>query len=491
MKSYLSVLSLALPLLVVHAASFPPPTPNGAPTTFSNVLTLNGTETDVKAIDSTVLAVNQKGGANDNTPPNQPVPETTVTAVDGQVLTNQTTVSSAPTTLGSFQNSSTVTKRQDSGYEEVFTGSVSGPDGSVEGTAYLTYTVLPNSTYDINDCLAFCDSVTQCVFANLYYEFNNDLVDSNNNPSNLKCALYGDTHTAAEKTNLGGQQLLPPPAGLTYITNSTGWASNRLVEPAVPLGYKYVFGPVDGANNAPGYMGFAFLDQYDVSACAVLCNTRGADPMGGACQFFNIWRALVNGIPTTYTCSMYYVPADQSTATNYGQGDLTVTYSRGYQRVSVLPDGGFEDFNCGDMCYASSSSTWSGLSPSGGDLDAALITHQPWAHSGNSFGWLGSIINADELSGKLTPVNPLNTIPGSSYTITFFHASAYSGETDEANAFVDIMWNDQIITTIRPGYSDWAYHEFPVTANGNDVLAFHGGLPPAFSWVDDIYVFQM
>lgn len=51
-------------------------------------------------------------------------------------------------------------------------------------------------------------------------------------------------------------------------------------------------------------MGFAFLDRYDVGACAELCNTRGPDPIGGACQFFNIWRALVNGIPTTYTCSM-------------------------------------------------------------------------------------------------------------------------------------------------------------------------------------------
>jgi hypothetical protein len=51
-------------------------------------------------------------------------------------------------------------------------------------------------------------------------------------------------------------------------------------------------------------MGFAFLDKYDVGACASLCNTRGADSMGGACQYFNIWRALVNGEPTTYTCSM-------------------------------------------------------------------------------------------------------------------------------------------------------------------------------------------
>lgn len=51
-------------------------------------------------------------------------------------------------------------------------------------------------------------------------------------------------------------------------------------------------------------MGFVFLDRYDVDACAEQCNTRGADPDGGACQYFNIWRALVNGIPTTYTCSM-------------------------------------------------------------------------------------------------------------------------------------------------------------------------------------------
>jgi hypothetical protein len=51
-------------------------------------------------------------------------------------------------------------------------------------------------------------------------------------------------------------------------------------------------------------MGFAFLDRFDVDACAQQCNTRGADAQGGECQFFNIWRALVNGIPTTYTCAM-------------------------------------------------------------------------------------------------------------------------------------------------------------------------------------------
>lgn len=129
---------------------------------FGNTLNLNGTGTDIQTIASTVQIVNQKGGATDNTPPNQPVPETTVTAVDGQLVTNQTTVSAAPTVLGSFQNSNTPTKRLISDYEEVFAGSTSGMDGSIEGTAYLTYTVLPNSTYDIDGCLSFCDSVQQC-----------------------------------------------------------------------------------------------------------------------------------------------------------------------------------------------------------------------------------------------------------------------------------------------------------------------------------------
>ncbi|KAF8178741.1 hypothetical protein BJ912DRAFT_983770 [Pholiota molesta] len=51
-------------------------------------------------------------------------------------------------------------------------------------------------------------------------------------------------------------------------------------------------------------MGSAFLHRFDVDAWAQQCNTRWANTQGGECQFFNIWRALVNGIPTTYTCAM-------------------------------------------------------------------------------------------------------------------------------------------------------------------------------------------
>jgi len=88
------------------------------------------------------------------------------------------------------------------------------------------------------------------VFVNLYYEFNNPGLDAGS--SNLKCAAYADTHTAAEKTNVGGQQQAPPPAGLTFIQQSSGFSSKTLVDPADPEGYELVFGPTNGANNAPG-----------------------------------------------------------------------------------------------------------------------------------------------------------------------------------------------------------------------------------------------
>jgi hypothetical protein len=120
--------------------------------------------------------------------------------------------------------------------------------------------------------------------------------------SNLKCAAYGDTHTAAEKTNRGGQNLGYSDDHLTYIQQSTGWGKATLVDPTTPEGYELVFGSTGGANNALGYMGFAFLNVYDVSACAALCNTRQPDPQGGACRYFNIWPAVVDGTLMPFDC---------------------------------------------------------------------------------------------------------------------------------------------------------------------------------------------
>ena len=97
------------------------------------------------------------------------------------------------------------------------------------------------------------------VFVNLYYEYNNELLDFVfGEHSNLKCCLYADTHTAEEKTNFGGQQSEPVPAPLTYIQQSSGYSSQTLVNPTDPNGYELVFGPTNGANNAPG-VSFAFF----------------------------------------------------------------------------------------------------------------------------------------------------------------------------------------------------------------------------------------
>jgi hypothetical protein len=83
----------------------------------------------------------------------------------------------------------------------------------------------------------------------------------------------------------------------------------------------------------------------------------------------------------------------------------------------------------------------------------------------------------------------LATEAGKQYTIAFFQASAFSGPTLEANAFIDILWNGNVVTTIHPGYQNWQFYQFTVTAAGNDVLAFRGGKAPSWSFLDDISVF--
>lgn len=102
---------------------------------------------------------------------------------------------------------------------------------------------------------------------------------------------------------------------------------------------------------------------------------------------------------------------------------------------------------------------------------------------------MGSAENTDALSGTLSPAKALKTEAGKTYSIQFFHSSVFSGQSLEGPAFVDILWNGATIATIRPGYSPWTFYQFTVTAKGNDKLAFHGGIAPAYSFLDDIYVF--
>ncbi|KAJ7315413.1 hypothetical protein DFH08DRAFT_942928 [Mycena albidolilacea] len=479
-----------LSALLASVRAIVPPGHQGAPHQISEDRTAP-TSNNILIV-QTVDRVDQKTSAPVDAPPNLDVAPTMVTAVDGNIV--NTTIATANSE--SRRDLERFIKPRQSGFKKIFDGlPAAQKDASIQGTAYLTHTVVNNATYNVKACTDWCTTVEGCVFVNLYYEFNNYFLDHVfSEKSNLKCAAYADIHTAAEKLNFGGLASHSPvdnaSVPFTYITRSSGWAVDTLVDPSTPDGYELVFGPTGGANNAAGYMGFDFIDRYDVNACAQLCNARGADPNGGGCAYFNIWRATVDGIPTTYTCSMYYLPTDESTALNFGQGSLRVTSSRGYARTSLLPDGGFEGFTlCSDFCFATSYANWTGTSPASGTLDASIFFFPPYAHTGHGSALLGAALGDDALPGTLTPAAPLETEAGAPYVVQCFVSSAFSASEFEAAAHVDVLWNGERVGGVH-GFMEYTLVEVGVIGTGRDILAFVGGAAPAWSFIDDCKVFK-
>ncbi|KAF7356530.1 Fruit-body specific protein a [Mycena venus] len=455
-------------------------------------LDVPGNLTDASTIVDTARAIDQIRGAPtdvSDTPPGRPQAPTMVTALDGVIMLSNISNSNSTNVPNG------VGRRDSSDYELVFEGVVE-KDAPIEGTAYLTYTLVSNSSYEdgLAECLDFCTNTDGCVFCNLYYELRNPLLDLQK--SNLKCVVFGDVHTADEKTDYWNRQLSVQPNETISIVNSSGYASLASTELAAPEGYELVFGPISAANNAPGYMGFAFLDKYDESACAKLCDLREPDLVGGACKFFNIWRAVVYGKPKTYTCAMYYAPTDASTAENAGQGSLSVTLSRGYRRISHIADGGFEEYTCANddgFCFDEKAPGWVGTSPAGGNDDATVFHYAPYAHMGASVGLLGCAFGRDPYPGTLTPAMLGKLLPGREYVVQFFHSSAYSGQELEGPSFVEVLWNGKVAGSVHVGYSPWRYFEFTVKAlgGGNDTLQFKGGMAPAYDFIDDVYLFLL
>ncbi|KAF7333709.1 hypothetical protein MVEN_02327200 [Mycena venus] len=485
-SSLLALSALVISLVFSSASAIVPPGQQGA---FNQSIThsSNGPTTDANLIARTVGQVSQKSGPPYDEAPDPDIPPTGVTAIDG-VLTSSTVADVTGSTsshrrrprhyFGRFD-------RRQLGFEEIFADLPANQhDAAIEGTAYLTYTLVPNSTYNIDACLAWAATIDGCVFVNLYYEFNNYLLDFVfSEESNLKCVAYADIHDASERTNFGGQASYPQAGDyilssvnnntvpLTYITQSSGWGLQSLIDPADPDGYSLVFGPTGGANNAPGYMGFAFIDKYDVNACAQLCNARGISGVGGGCAYFNIWRAVVDGNPTTYTCAMYYLVADESTAVNTGQGDLV-----GYTA-------------CDDFCFTTSDATWIGTSPSSGHQDATIFFSPPYAYTGHSVGLLGAAFGDDSLLGTLSPAAPLVTKAGVSYSIQCFMNTAFSGSELEASASVDITWNGATVGSFS-GFRNWQFVQATATGTGSDTLAFVGSPAPAWAFIDNCFVYQ-
>ena len=94
-------------------------------------------------------------------------------------------------------------------------------------------------------------------------------------------------------------------------------------------------------------------------------------------------------------------------------------------------------------------------------------------------------------SDTLSAAAPLLTTAGKKYKVGFFHASSFSGPELAGPAFVNVQWNGKTVKTIRPGYSNYTYFEVQVTGTGRDKLAFNGGIAPAWSFIDDISVYQL
>ncbi|KAL0571390.1 hypothetical protein V5O48_010578 [Marasmius crinis-equi] len=479
MFSAARLLAIAL-LSVAYAEALVYPAYQGIPDSEGDSESLDSTSrfTDVDTISSTITSVDQKGGATTDTPPDQTAPETSVVAIDGQAL--DSTAKEPNAIRRSFVDRTTV-RRTDNRYVQVFNGTgvdATDRDAAIVGTAFLSYTVLPDNTYNAGPCMAFCDSIAGCTFFNLYYEVDDQ-------KSSLKCAAFGDVHTAEEKTYQGQQG--------SYIQNSSGWVlASDAEEGTYVEGYEQVFGPLTVANNAPHYMGFVLLDRYDPAMCGQECNKRGIDRLGGACKYFNIWRAVVDHKPKSYTCAMYYIPTDRSTATNHGQGNLSVTLSRGYRRISLIDDGNFDNYQCPDggaFCFTNATSSWIGTSPLGGNYDASIFHSIFYAYHGTGVALLGSAFGSDSLPGTLSYAHALKTQHGRDYTVQFFLQSTYSGRILERDAFVSVVWNGQTVKTFQTGYASWAYYEVTVRATGNDRLSFVGGKAPAYTFIDEVYVF--
>ncbi|KAJ7595226.1 hypothetical protein C8J56DRAFT_1114958, partial [Mycena floridula] len=268
--------------------------------------------------------------------------------------------------------------------------------------------------------------------------------------------------------------------------------------PSVPIGYDLVFGPLNYASNAPGYMGVVEIQTYDVDTCAAVCNKADADSNGGICKAINIWQPVINGTPAAYTnCALYYLPIDASTATNSGDATnrIAVTRSEGYARQNLLPSTGFEGFNCtfpnqnSPPCYTDSFGGWVGTSSVGGVSDATIVNSQSqnFAHFGHSAAQLGSQFT-DQQRGTLTASAALKTDPGVDYILEFFIRAPHTPQQGHADIVpqMDILWNGKAVANISGIFVAFTRQALIVTAVGLDHLAFTGGFFPSPILLDDI-----
>ncbi|ORY03646.1 hypothetical protein BCR34DRAFT_605139 [Clohesyomyces aquaticus] len=215
-------------------------------------------------------------------------------------------------------NKRDLTKKHCSKLEPDGTGSVPG-DGSV--AAYLdssnslppllslrkienlTYKVLKGSTYDVDGCVAFCNSVDFCLGFNIFYERDPKYTPGTGcaNPepvTNIKCALYGYPVAGYAATNVGqwrGSEDADGEASHAVIVGSNSYSrASPYPSPAAVTGFTGLSALFKGAINAlaNGSTPTSATKSYNHA-------TAGADGTYKPCNFFNSYMLSKNNIPQT------------------------------------------------------------------------------------------------------------------------------------------------------------------------------------------------
>lgn len=243
-------------------------------------------------------------------------------------------------------------------YKQVF----KGLSGSMSQTGYAGLITL--QSYDLQTCASQCDQNPDCASFNIFVE-RDPTVDPGaacpNPPSitNFKCTLYDYPIAALAATNYGQYRGPQDSNGVAF--NVTVASSNGYTKLVTPSTITNFTGP-DNYNNQPvncpkgagscainvpdnSYITYKTFDdgKYDPANCAKLCQAQTAynkaHPAKGAttyraCNYFNAYVLLKNGVPQGTYCSLYTKPWDASYATNAGQ-------SRGSDQYTIAESFGF------------------------------------------------------------------------------------------------------------------------------------------------------
>jgi hypothetical protein len=219
-----------------------------------------------------------------------------------------------------------------------YTRSFANYNGSMTGAGYLGYYSL--SSYNVQTCASYCNSVATCLSFNVFYERDPTLnpADACPNPTAgtaIKCSLWGVPASKASASNMGQYR----DQFQVVIAGSDGYTLTNPVAASVPS-----FNAADvlaGAiNNAATYIGSEYYNQpYDPSVCAAVCQATTAKNMavalaqgGGSytpCNYYNSFVLSQNGAATGMYCAFHSaaVPASAAGAAGVSNGGVSFAFS--------------------------------------------------------------------------------------------------------------------------------------------------------------------